>query len=637
MRCEAAERELSARLDGARDARLDDRLESHVASCERCRSFEAGSRELRRLVRLAPAPAVPDLAPEIMASIAREPRGRRRVTGALVRRLPAPRTVAAFVAGAAASALVLGALPVVGPRTPAAVGAEVPDLVARAAIRVRAYTATFDVRERHFHELVDDRRMEATVAFRAPERFSARIRDRTRYPSKAWPRNDITLSVDSARWAVHGPASCPREALPACATTEPDVRNVDGREPFDADSVLPSDIVVPVRTLAGSERVEVRGYATVLGRRVVLVELAYRDAAPLFAYLHASGSWRPAFPLDRVRVALDTTTWFPLAYDVRASHSLERAAWAARSGLATERPGELLLRVSARAFRTDVDGSDFEDVRTERAARRGGFVDAPASDALRPSDLQGLSRYRSGHLDGGGRPDDEVLTSYTDGVSWLKVRETRRWTEPTLFGNIGPLAEPVSIPGGGVAYYEPATATLGRRLSVHARDADLFLETTLSRESLLAVAASLPVRGEAAPREWLVRAWPGGIVREQVSLPDARRALPGLLDAGELPSGYRLGPVFVVRSSDGLAVTTYYRRPGTEMDGVGIRLHQAAGAPLAPPLSPDVITVRLRGTTARYSSERGELEWVEAGIYRSLTAGGLDLASLAALAGALTG
>jgi hypothetical protein len=79
----------------------------------------------------------------------------------------------------------------------------------------------------------------------------------------------------------------------------------------------------------------------------------------------------------------------------------------------------------------------------------------------------------------------------------------------------------------------------------------------------------------------------------------------------------------------------FFRRPGTELDGVGIRLHQADGEPLPPPVDPDVLAVRVRGVTGRYSPLRSELEWVEDGVYRSVRATALDLTGLLRVAESL--
>jgi hypothetical protein len=252
-----------------------------------------------------------------------------------------------------------------------------------------------------------------------------------------------------------------------------------------------------------------------------------------------------------------------------------------------------------------------------------------------PTDLAGLRPYRAGTFALGGRPADEVLVSYTRGLTWLKIRQSRQWQRPELFGNIGPLAAPVRLPGGGVAYYEPASSSLGRRISIHTPDVDLYVESNLPRGELLRVAGSLPVRGEPAPRRWLVRKWPGGVIREQVSLREAALEAPYLLLPQRLPAGFRPWVAQLAREGGRTSVTVYFRRPGTELDGVGIRLHQAPGTPFPPPMDPDVLAVEVRGTIGRYSPIRGELEWVERGVYHSLGGTALDLAGLLRVAASL--
>lgn len=644
MRCDVAEREVSARLDASADRGEAEALEDHVRTCARCRAFEARARRLRDAARLEPVGAVPDLVPRIMEAVRRQA-GVRGSVRSLPRRWPAwgvGRHAAAFVAGAIAAAVVVGGLPGIRRGPTVALATDIPRRVAAASMEVAAYRAEFRVVERNYHPRVPHRTFTARVSFRAPERFRAEVTDTTAYPSPAWPRNDVVLAADARRWLLEGPATCPPASLPACATGDREVSRVRGREPFDGDAVLPTDIVLPVSTLVDAGRVHVVGEGEVLGRDVVKVEVPYRDAVPLFAYLHAGGSWRPFFPHDRVLVSLDARSWFPLAYEVRAAPGRERARWADRQGLPREGGERPVLQVTARSFDTEVP-SGWTPLRPFRGpARDEGFRDQPFSQVTRhrggpvvPSDLRGMERYRAGSFSGLDRPGDQTLLSFTRGLAWLKVVQTRSWTRPELFGDVGDLAAPVRLPGGGVAYYEPATASLGRRLSVHAGEVDLYLETNLPRDELLRVAGSLPVRGRLVPERWLVRRWPGGIVREQVTLAEARSHLPDLLVPGRLPGGYRPWTVHVVRTNEGTGVATFFRRPGAELDGVGIRLFQAAGVELAPPMDPDVVAVRVRGTLGRYSLTRGELEWVEDGTYRSLRAEALDLGGLLAVARSL--
>ena len=90
------------------------------------------------------------------------------------------------------------------------------------------------------------------------------------------------------------------------------------------------------------------------------------------------------------------------------------------------------------------------------------------------------------------------------------MAEDRRWSGPGPFGAIGLDAEQVTLPHVGPALYEPAGDGLGRRLSVHTPTTDLYIESNLSRDQLIAVASSLDVRAAAIPQRWRV-AHAGGL------------------------------------------------------------------------------------------------------------------------------
>ena len=645
MRCEASQREISARLDGAPNRRLTEALESHLSICTRCQSFASGADRIRVLARIQPAVPVPDLVSRIMAEVERE--HRRLPVRQLIPR-DWRRYAAAFAAGAAAAALLVGGLPGVRRGPSPALATEIPLRVFESSKLVTSYRAIFDIKESNFAPTpltqFRVRRFVARVAFESPERFRAEVEDKTVYPDGPWPRNDLTLAVDRDRWSFQGPATCPRESLPDCALGGREVREVRGREPFDGDALLPTDVVVPVRTLTGSDRVRLAGEGAVLGRDVVIVELSYRDATPLFAYLHAGGSWRPFYPLDRVLVSLDRETWFPLAYEVQPAAGRERERWAVQNSLPHEPPRRAVFVATARSFATAPQPEAWRPLAgAGQDPRDEGFRDASletlemkrAHQLLFPADTAGLRAYRTGTFASGDRPRDEVLVSFAHGLTWLKIRQTRSWSESEPFGDVGSLATPIRLRGGGIAYYEPATATLGRRLWIHERGVDLYLESNLPREDFLRVASSLPVRGQVAPRDWLVRRLAGGLSLERTSLNRARAAAPYLLLPRSLPDGYRLGPVHVVRAAGRSGVTMFFRRPGTELDGVGIRLHQADGEPLPPPVDPDVLAVRVRGVIGRYSPLRAEVEWVEDGVYRSLRGTAFNLVGLLQVAESL--
>jgi hypothetical protein len=194
------------------------------------------------------------------------------------------------------------------------------------------------------------------------------------------------------------------------------------------------------------------------------------------------------------------------------------------------------------------------------------------------------------------------------------------WDGPSLFGDVTDLAQRVPV-GTGIGYYEPATGTLGRRLALHSASWDLEIESNLPRRDLLAIAASLPVVGRDVPSGWL----------DQVPVRAALAASPFALMPSALPLDYR---PWAADLDGRTTVTIWFRRPGAE-PGPGIVLHQVRGGALPPPLEGEVLAVRVRGVVGRYSPARGQLEWVERGVYRSLGGGALDLGGLLRVAESL--
>ena len=72
---------ISARLDGE-DPGLDEAtVYGHLAACAGCRAFAHDTEELHRVVRLAPAPEIPDLTAGILAAIGEETRAETLVGG----------------------------------------------------------------------------------------------------------------------------------------------------------------------------------------------------------------------------------------------------------------------------------------------------------------------------------------------------------------------------------------------------------------------------------------------------------------------------------------------------------------------------------------------------------------------------
>jgi hypothetical protein len=603
--CDAIRVELSARLDGEVDRTTSSALDSHLETCAGCREHEEALRSARRAVRLYPAPEVPDLTSTILQRVQREG-GRQRLRDLWSFRV----RVAAIAAAASALLLIGSSLPFTSDDPEVATAAEIARQIRRAAQSLRAYSASFDIVERGWHPQVPVRRFRAHVTYEAPESASLSVFDNTSYPEDGdWPHNNVYLIARADKWWFIEPTTCPTAALPGCAAgVGIERRGVVHRQPFDGATPLPTDIVVPLETVAGAGVLEVIGADRVLGHSVQVVELPYRRAIPLIDALQAGGSWRAFHPFDRVRIAIDEHTWFPLAFEVTAVASQDRERWANRLGYEDE-PGATLLSVTATAF----SAADNHPNATFRPppnsslplkadVRSGGFRPRNFFTVAREglSVPEGLAPYRAGVT-----PQGRVYT-YVRGMTWLKVVARTVHLRGTSF----PLtAEEVRLQDGGVAYYEPATDEAARRLDLYlgrSRDRALHLhiESNLARADLLQVARSvsgdairLPRRIETSGGFAVVRIDPAGVPRPPY-----------------LPAGYR--PAAALRTSR--TVTVYFRATETEYDGFGIRITRTRGMRTLPPSSRQYDVIALGDGTARWSPETGELEWIEGATYRSV-------------------
>ncbi|MEX2457552.1 MAG: hypothetical protein WD770_01045 [Actinomycetota bacterium] len=640
MRCSEVQLALSARMDG--DTRpLGSAAAEHAGSCPRCRTFADGAERIRRAVRFEVAEPVPDLTAAVMTRVRAEVPA-RPVPLVRARTVPS-RRVARQVAAALARMMVGSAVTAAGflpGRTPPAEAEDIPREIAAAAPGVTAYSASFEIVERNWRPEVPEREFRAEVEFRGPEAFRVRLADLTTYPPGLDARNDFTLRIQADRWALQGPQACTPQAAPACAPAPPIERSVSGRPPFDADAPMPTDVVLPVLSLAGSERVPVTGGGAFLGRTAVRVEVAAEQAAPLFASFQAAGSWRPLYPADPVNLWLDREAWIPLRFEVHSAGGPDRDAWASANGIRLEPAGEVVLTGEVvRLSLEEPAGPPRFFPGPDPEARNRGFVDLPEGalgaalgyQPVVPNDTAGLAAYRAGRF--AGRP--EAVLAYARGLSWLRITQTRSHRAAAPFGGVGILAERVALPGGGFALYEPAGEHHGRRLAVHARGFDAVLESNLPRADLLRVAGSLPVTGLDPPAAWLVRDLPGGRI-ERVGMAEAveRAGFPVLVPRG-LPAGLRFAAAELATAPTSRAITSYYRRVGIESAGFALRIHQARGEPLPPASGTDQVSVAVRGVTGRWSPVRHELEWIEAGAYRSLRAPWMDLFEVLGIAGGL--
>lgn len=638
MRCNRAQLALSAAMDGER---LPADVRAHVDTCARCAAFADGAQQLRTGVRVRVAEPVPDLVAPIMERVREEAAHPAAPVPLRGRPVPAPgrRAPLRSFAAAALVGMVVGALLVSGGmlfrRAAPATASRIPKQIAEAATNLESYRAAYRVVERNWHPDVLRREFEVDVAFASPERFLVRVHDVTAYPGLTWPRNDTELRVNGGRWMLRGPDACVSQDVVTCVDTAPGRISdtlISGRPPFDADAPMPTDIILPVTSLAGSDRVNVVGEAVVDGHRAVGLRMSARDAAPLVAFFQQAGIWRPLYPADRVDVWLDAESWFPLRFTVTAAPGEDRALWTSRFGIPTERAGEEVLDVRLEdlsvgsvprsLFAVPRGGRDegFHEVPQDELAAAAGF------EPVVPARLHGLRPYRSGVFED---PSEGAILSFADGLSWLRVRE-RRVSAPVP---APAYSERVTLPGGSVASYVPATAaSAGRRVAIQGDGWDILIESNLRREELIDIAGSLPVRGDAPP----VHSTGYGLRIEQVPVDQlaVRAGFPVLVPA-VLPEGSHLVTAEVESFGPGRAVRLVYGRSGAEPGGYGVRIYEAPGEALPPASGNDQAAVPVRGVTGRWSPEHQELEWVEDGRYVSVRVPGLELADAVAIAASL--
>jgi hypothetical protein len=649
MNCDRAQPVLSARMDGERVAERDAEAAAlHAATCPRCAAFAEGAMRVRTAVRIRPAEPVPDLVGPIMSAVARGAEGRRlRALRPAVpglrpalgrgprhrrRRTLAP-AVAAAIAGVVAGSVVVGG-PWQRPTDRPIAAAAVVREVRMAAPRIEAFRGTYAIVERGFSPSVPERRFEMEVAFRSPQRFRLEVRDRTEYPSRSWTPNDLTYVEGPAATFLSGPSGCPGDLAPAiCPPTRAIVTEVST---FSTAAPLSGDVVLPLATFASPRGFDVMGRGALAGREVVRVALSFDRASAMFPFLRLGGSWRPVFDRDRVVLTLDAGSWRPVRWVVTPSASPERRGWELRFGLPQEEAGTAILDVrlvsssdrapdrSAFAIPGDVAPA----VRSlEAAAARLGHVPAVPAET-------GSLELVSVVLPAPTVPATPTSVAvFADGLDYLRVGERRGWRGPGPFGPLDAEAELVRLPGGGVAYYEPAGEGFGRRLALHTDDADVYLETNLPRGRLLEIAASLPGRGRPLPAAWLDRS-SDGIEVERVPLRAALRAAGVPRIEGRLPGGYRIVSAEVSSLRGGpTGVTLHLRQPEMDVAGEPLVLHVEPATAL-PPASGSSQTVRLVAGEAHWSPARSLLEWVHRGTYHSLR-GTLPLARLLEVANAV--
>jgi hypothetical protein len=589
--CRAVVADISSLLDGELNEARALAVRAHLDACPQCEKQARALDEVRRALRTQPAGEVPDITAAVMRRVRDQRRQRRPLRGPL------------RVAGVAAvvAALLLASSSLIGTRRrpPASAQAsEVTSGVRNAARALDSFRARYEIVERGWHEAVPVRRFDAEVSFSAPESFRLTIRDNTAYPDPSrWPPNDVDLIVNARRSWIREPHLCPEASLPACWTGTTEERTVVARRPFDGAAALPSDLIVPLETLSTSGLFELLGRERMLGRSALHLALPHRQAVPLISALQQGGSWRDFSPFDRVDLWVDNKTWFPLRFDVRRGRSSSsRVLLSARATSFSQPPSFV-----AGTFRAP----------TAALQRSGGFErDAGMSfdDGGSPAFTAGLRPYRAGATSSG-----EKILSYARGLTWLTMALENSSGSPPGYPST---AEEVALEGSGVAYYEPASTDSRRRVDVYAPATHASLESNLPRAVLLQVASSLDLVGRPLPAG-VAR---GGLRVNRLGSADLQ-ALNFAESPTDLPPGYRTTSSFLVENRHGhRTLSVYYRRAQAEYDGLGIRTTQSPSVRFLPPSFEDLLPVTVDGRSGRWSPERGEVEWMDRGVYRSVRA-----------------
>jgi outer membrane lipoprotein-sorting protein len=544
--------------------------------------------------------------------------------------------LAATIAGIMAGSVVVGG-PWQRPTTRPIAAAAVVIGIQETAPSLHAFAATFAVTEHGLSPDVPERRMRMDVAFLAPQRFRLDVDDETSYPSTRWTPTDLTFIADGSSTYMSGATGCPAD-LPAggCPPTRTTLTTPSA---YSVRAPAPADLVLPLTTFSSADGIEMLGTDRVAGRDAIRVRLTFARAQALFPFLELGGTWRPFFDDDRVDLWLDASGWFPLRYTVSPSTDPSRGPWELRFGLPDEPTGEPIFDVRLTSFDRDppvpstfdVPGwSQPPEVPLASFPRRVGYLPVTPSS---PGEL----KLSSAVVPPGDDPDaPRSVLLYTDGIAYVRIGERPDWRGTTLFGPVDEAAQQVHLAGGGIAYYEPAGEGLGRRLAIYASGTNIFLESNLPRSQLLALAASLPVRGEALPDAW--RTLTGsGISIEQVAPEEALARSPVAVEVPTTPpAGYVLASAKVesdatVEDGDVIAVTFVFRQRESDTAGGPIVLHVQKGEVLPAASSADQTLVTFDGEGARWTPERGQLEWIAGSAYLSLQ-GDLGLTAMLELA-----
>ena len=596
MTCDTAQRLASDALDESLPAPVAQALEEHTRSCADCQTFRTDLHALRQRLRLQPVTVAPDVVSDVVAQLHDRP-AQPPVANIWADRL---RQAAVFLLAIVTGAVTAG---VAGP--PVVRAEPLGQRLLDAQGTITTLSAEVRITEFGWHTDVPRRRYSGTVAYRAPESISMRLRDTTSYPSDQWDANHVAIGVfEGQAWST-GLRSCPRALQPQCSTAA-ETSVLRGRAPFDPATAVPGDLVMPVNSLGEHSAPRLLGQRTVDGETLVGVAVTAAQLEPLLEGITRAGNWRAVHPSDPATVWLDDRSLTLRSVEITAAGDSERQRWAASENY-SDKPGSPVLTLELAQVRTNdgVPADRFDVPQPSAADVDGRFRNGPAADVPTPGWLpEGLTPHRR------GAQANSQIASWSDGRSWLRIAVTDNWQGDRLYGDLGDVVRPVTLDQVGRVYVGQAA------IGIHGDGFDLAITGSFDEATLLRVADGLDVAGLPAPRHWRDHA--------SVSAATLSTQFPNLLRPGDLP-GFAPPAARV----EGDTVTMALAGPGAR----SFVVVQRPGRSLSPPLDAHVIGVLVRERIGRFTPSRGELEWVEnrhTVLLRSATLGLPELLDIAA-------
>lgn len=579
--CDRVMEEISVAHDEGRSPKSWAR--DHMEACSDCSAFAAAITDLDLALAAERYDRGPDLAPGVVAAVAK------------------PRREWWSVAAVALVGLLAGAVVgVVSTRTDMGQAQDLSEIFHSAGSDLDGLTADLLVVERGLHEAVPERVYTGTLDYVAPEQLAISLVDTTRYPDDDWIPNDIRLVISDGDVVDVSASPCPVAALPECLI-EPSARALVDQPPFNDGVLVPLEIVGPGRTLVSPGGFEVLGPTRLDGEPTIQVRSTVA-AVELIRAITDRGAWRELHPTDPVVMWLDEATMVPRRIEVFAADTPERVLWQLRRGYDDDpEAGEpiFILELSNLGTEPGDIAIDIPD-----GAPSLGFVE---DEVVVPEPVlpDGFVAHRSGHwpLPEGDQVD---MASWSDGRSWIAVQMTRDWNEPHLFGLSTPFVDVIGLDDGSTGYLSPT----GDAVAVHGDDMEILVTGSVSTADLVEVASSLDIPGRPVPDIWLEA---------------STVAVDDLPDATLVPEADDWS---ILARIDGTGTTLLLTGGGTR----NVIVTQDEGTLLDPPTGPDFSEIDVRGREGRHNLSTSTLEWVENGQVvrmRSETVGVDELVDLA--------